>query len=169
MVRDTVSEVFGYVLMAAALLMFLRERAEFAKRGIDAWLVTRARFRRRTAVSLTMAATGGLIAAWGRGLVDFRDRGTGRPDALLFTLFVLALTGLGLLLLVLALVDALETARNAARQSLQEFPLPDSVRQTLAAEAGVELSEASEAAGSNPRSDRHGDREPIPPAGPEQA
>lgn len=121
---DPISEVFGYVLIASAIVLYFRERHAFRHRGTDAWLITRRRLRRRTVVSVVLALVGAMIAAWGRGMVDFRDPRTGAPNPTPFTLYILALTALSFVLFVLAFLDFTETSRNATRHALEEFAVP---------------------------------------------
>lgn len=121
---DPVSEVFGYVMAAAAVLLAVRERHAFRHRGADAWLITRRRYRRRLFISAVLFSVGIMLAAWGRGAIEFRDAATGALNPLPFTIFVFALTGLALLLIILAGVDFTETASNASRHALEEFALP---------------------------------------------
>lgn len=123
-VTDPVSEVFGYVLVAAAVLLAIRESHVYRSRGPDSWLITRRRYRRRVLVSIVLGLVGAMIAAWGRGVVDFRDPMTGGPNPTPFTIYVLVLTGLSFFLVILAFLDFVETSRNAARHALEEFAIP---------------------------------------------
>lgn len=112
------------MLAAAAVLLALRERHAFRHRGADAWLITRRRYRRRLLISAVLFGVGVMLAAWGHGAVDFTDPATGAPNPLPFTIFVFALTGMSLLLIVLAGVDFSDTARNASQHALEEFAIP---------------------------------------------
>jgi uncharacterized membrane protein YidH (DUF202 family) len=123
--NDKLSEIFGYILMASAVVLAVWETYAFRNRAEDAWLITRRRYRRRVLVSGVLILVGVLICVEARGVINIH-----RVAPL--TIYVFTLTGLSLLLVVLALADFADTAQTARRhfmrevESSPEFPKVDS-------------------------------------------
>ena len=112
---DRISEIFGYIVIAAAIVLSVWEYRNFSSRDDDdAWLYTDRRFRRRILVSVILAAIGVLIALEAHGTINLHQL-----VALSFYLFTL--TGLAVLLLLLAALDLADTAKAANRRTMQEF------------------------------------------------
>ncbi|MGI8905064.1 MAG: hypothetical protein ACR2IE_01070 [Candidatus Sumerlaeaceae bacterium] len=112
---DTVSEIFGYIVLVAAVVLFAWEYRAFAQREEeDSWLLTARRFRRRTIVSIVLAAIAVLITVEARGTINLRQL-----PALYF--YVFSLSGLAVLLVVLAGIDLMDTAKSASRRAMEEF------------------------------------------------
>lgn len=112
---DLVSEIFGYVVIFVAVLLFAWEYKAFGRRGAeDAWLVTSRRFKRRTLVSIVLLFVGVLLVVETRGYLDIRD-----PRALVA--YVSVLGGLAIALLILAALDLLDIARKASSHAMREF------------------------------------------------
>src|SRR5215217_1029886 len=102
--NDRISEIFGYIVLATSVLLFTWEYRSFAQRDEeDSWLLTARRFRRRTLVSVVLGAIGVLIVVEARHIIDLHQ-----VAALSF--YVFSLTGLAVLLLLLAVVDLADTA-----------------------------------------------------------
>jgi heme exporter protein D len=111
---DPVTEIFGYILVGVGLLLAVREQVEFSRRKITgSWFVTPHRYRRRLVVSVILALIGSLFVFHARALIPMRV-GT-------YVIYVFVLMGLSLLLMVLVIVDVMETARNAAKHSLTDL------------------------------------------------
>ncbi len=111
--NDRVSEIFGYIVMAAAAVLFVWERVAYNKRNLeDAWLLTRRRYVRRSAVSAALAMIGILLVLESVNLLDI-------SLVVPLTLYVLALCGLAILLLILAMVDLADTTSDLLRKIRQ--------------------------------------------------
>jgi hypothetical protein len=108
---DRLSDTFGAILIGVAVLLAVWEQIAYSHRGTESWLVTKRRYRRRLLVSVVLAVVGTLIVLESRRLIDIH-----RVPMLM--VYVFSLTGLSLVLLILAVVDVTDTARNAARHSL---------------------------------------------------
>jgi hypothetical protein len=113
--NDRISEIFGYIVLVAAIVLFTWEYRTFAQREEDdTWLLTARRFRRRSLVAMILVLIGIMIVLESRKIINLHQLA-----ALWF--YVSSLTGLAVLLLVLAAVDLADTAKNATRQAMQEF------------------------------------------------
>lgn len=112
--NDKLSEIFGYILMASAVVLAAWEYFAFSTRAEDAWLITRRRYRRRILVSGVLVLIGILISVEARGLINIHHVAP-------LTLYVLTLTGLSLMLVVLAITDFADTARTARKHFMREI------------------------------------------------
>jgi hypothetical protein len=65
-------------------------------------------------VSLILAAIGGMILVEARGIINLHQISS-------LTFYVFSLTGLAVLLLLLAAIDLADTAKSANRRAMQEF------------------------------------------------
>jgi hypothetical protein len=111
---NTVSDVFGMVLIGAAAILGVWEQVVYSRRQESPWLVTRRRYRRRMLVSVVLAAVGSMIVMESRQLLNIQ-----RPSIL--AVYVFSLGCLCILLVILAALDVADTARNAVRHSLWEL------------------------------------------------
>jgi hypothetical protein len=108
------TETFGYILVASALVLGLWEYRAYARRDTEAWLATRRRLRRRTLVCIVLAAIGVVFALEGRGVLPMQ-----RIPVLMA--YVASLATLSILLVILAGIDLVDTLKSAADQSVREF------------------------------------------------
>lgn len=114
MADDWVTDTFGMIVAAVAVLFVIREHMIFRHRTeADRWLYTARRYRRRILIALVLAATGVLMVFEARGIIPIRD-------VRFFTGFVFSITISCLLLVVLAAMDVIETARSAVEYSIRE-------------------------------------------------
>lgn len=110
---ETLWQIFGWVLVGVAGGLAVWEQVAYAHRNETAWLVTRRRYYRRMVIAVVLAAVGVLISVQTRQMISPQDVGA-------FTVFVLVVTGLCLLLFILAAVDAYDIAKSAAQHALNE-------------------------------------------------
>jgi hypothetical protein len=111
---NSVSDVFGMVLIGAAAILGVWEQVVYSHRQDSPWLVTRRRYRRRMLVSSVLAAVGSMIVMESRQLLNIQ-----RPSIL--AVYVFSLGCLCILLVILAAIDVADTARNAVKHSLWEL------------------------------------------------
>lgn len=108
---DRLTETFAYIVMCTAIVLFVWEWNTYRNRSEDdSWLVTRRRLMRRSLVSMVFLAIGVLLVVESRGVVDIS-----RIPVLIT--YVSALGGMAIFLLVLAVLDLSDTARNAERHA----------------------------------------------------
>jgi hypothetical protein len=112
--RDTIWEIFGYIIVAASLVLAGWEIAVFKNPDRDVWLVTPSRLRRRLLISTVLFLIGVLVLVEAVGILSIRD-------VAFLTIYLLIISGLALFLLFLAAVDAGETMRNASKHALDEL------------------------------------------------
>lgn len=112
---DPVTEIFGYILFAVALLLAIREQIEYSRRDTEKqmWLVTPRRYRRRMLVSVVLGIIGGLFVVHARQLIPLRV-GT-------YVMFIFGLMSLSLILVLLVVIDVIDTARTAASSSMRDL------------------------------------------------
>jgi len=112
---DQVSETFGYIVFCAAVVLAAWEIYTYRTRDPETdFLVTKRRLRRRSLVSAIIATIGFLLIIEARAIINIRSV----PSLILF---VSVLGGCAIFLLVLALLDLSETARNAQRHSTEQI------------------------------------------------
>jgi hypothetical protein len=112
--NDLLSDIFGVILIAAAIVLAAWEVNTFRNAGEDRWLVTRRRCRRRLLVSAVLAVIGLLLTLEARKIIPTERVGV-------FVVFAAIVTGLSVFLLILAGIDVLETVNSATKQSLNEL------------------------------------------------
>jgi hypothetical protein len=111
----TITEIFGYIVLVASVVLFVWEYRMFmARPESDTWLITRRRFRRRALISGVLTLIGALLVIEARGILNLR-----RPIHLV--VYVLVLTTLAIVLLILAGADLSDTLRAAQQQAMVEL------------------------------------------------
>lgn len=113
-VENRVTEIFGYILCGASVVLAAFEFYNYRNRTGDAWLATKRRLQRRMMISFVLAAIGVMFVLDARGIFFQRQ-------VALQIAFLIGTTCLAVLLLVLAALDVMETVRGATRESLREI------------------------------------------------
>lgn len=118
---DRFTEIFGLILVGTAFLLAAWEYHAWRGRYGENFLLTRPRMRRRVLIAAVLASIGVLITLESRGTFPTNEPG----NLIVFAIVVLILS---VLLVILAGVDAVETVRRAADETIRDASRPSDAR-----------------------------------------